>query len=287
MTISMTIPIKNHDYLITQNILYHKALGIDSFVIYLHNSTDNSEKILNELSKDIKILVRKVTDPVFKDAVFRTEMAFIARDELKADWVISNDADEFWYVEGKKIKDVFKSSKSNIIYSKRYNMIPYVEYPDKYVSPPESFKYAVTSPIKIDKLKPFCEITPVEYMIKTNAGKAAARTEGLKGIGHGSHEIYSHYEGTILDDRLTILHYPYSTKERFLKESTDKVKSVLSDKSLSNSQDWHVRVIQYMLENGRLENFTDGLFPDNFLMASLIEKRIVSELTMVYDFFHS
>jgi len=104
----MTIPIKNHDHLITQNILYHKALGIDSFVIYLHNSTDNSVKILNELSKDIKILVRKVTDPVFKDAVFRTEMAFIARDELKADWVISNDADEFWYVEGKKIKDVFK-----------------------------------------------------------------------------------------------------------------------------------------------------------------------------------
>ena len=39
-------------------ILYHKNIGIDQFIIYLDNCTDNSINILEKLSKTIDIKIR-------------------------------------------------------------------------------------------------------------------------------------------------------------------------------------------------------------------------------------
>lgn len=281
----MTVPIKNHEYLIKQNIEYHYYREkIDGFVVLLHNSTDNSSEILKEMQKNIPICIEVVNDPVFMDAEFRTQMAKVAKDQMSADWIISNDVDEFICTHQANLHNVLMETKISIVYAYRYNMVPYVLPGYQYKSPPESYKFAVTKPIKIDKTRPFEEISAIDYLLKTQAGKAFCRAEGLISIGHGSHEIQHLNQQTEINNTAVIYHYPFSTKETFIKETPNKVKSVLSDITLREGQNWHVKLLKYILENGKLDSFASELFINNDTFDELIKKGLIEEVPYVFNY---
>jgi|GEM_PF-3442266 len=288
MKLAMTLPIKNHAYLIKQNILYHHTQGIDCFVVMLNNSEDDSEKILQELAKNIDIISYRKTDEIFMDAEFRLEMAIKARDILKADWIVNNDIDEFWITSNEKnLKSNLEelSTKFNTVYAERYNFIPYIEDGEAYKSPPESFKYIVNNPQKIDKSRPFSEISPLEFMLKTNAGKATCSLKGLTYIAAGSHEVQIENYSKTISDNLSILHYPFSTKETLKKEIYKKVENVLKDVTLKENQNWHVKLFEYLINTNNIETFINELFPDKDIITNLLAKNLITKETSIYDFF--
>lgn len=287
MKVIMTIPVKNHDYLIRQNILYHyHKLKVDGFVIYLHNSTDHTKEILEELSQHIPIIMKKVSSPVFRDSDFRTEMAFLARDYFDATWVITNDIDEFICTKNYNIHSILKKPEKSIVYYPRYNVIPYMLYPNTYTSAPESYHYAVISPKKLDRNLPFYKISPIDYLVKPNAGKAICRVKGLSRIDHGAHEIIHSDEGSTITNNIYALHYLFTTKKVFLNETGEKVTSILSATSFNDRQNWHVKFLKYLIENNKLADFAEGIFLNDKTYENLLKQGIIEKIPDVENYFN-
>ncbi len=290
MKLIMTIPVDNKEYIIGENLYYHTKLGIDGFVILLHKSKDGSKKIINSFKKIVPIFVYEKRGNIFLDGQWRTEMAMLAKKKLRADWVISNDADEFWLLNdlNSSIKKVLETSHENVVYTKRYNVLPYSDDSQKPItSPPRNYTYVVTGPTFKDKEISYKELTPLDYLLKAAAGKAACKTDGLASIDHGSHEIKIRNISSIVSNKLFILHYPIFSKEVFIKESLSKVKSMLKNRKLKEGQDWRIKFLQYLIINKRLEEFSSGLFLQEPTIKRLIEQKIISQNKALHNFFRN
>jgi hypothetical protein len=99
----MTYKLRDEADVIADNIKYHVAQGITTFLATDNGSTDGTREIL--AGYEDRGLMRVIDAPTenFREESrhWLTRMARIAAQELGADWVIHNDADEFWWpVEG-------------------------------------------------------------------------------------------------------------------------------------------------------------------------------------------
>lgn len=120
--LAMTYMVKNEIDIIESNIRFHAAKGVDCFVAIDNGSTDGTLEKLQALASefDLHVISRPITD--YRQSDWRTEMALIAREDMQADWVISNDADEFWLPkEGQDLKTGLTRIKS-IVHCPRYDM---------------------------------------------------------------------------------------------------------------------------------------------------------------------
>jgi glycosyl transferase family 2 len=111
MKLVMTLLIRDEEDILEQNLRYHFARGID-FVIALDNgSVDGTSDIL--LRYEEAGLLHMVEEPPADEWFPRhqgrwvTRMARLAATEFDADWVINNDADEFWWPVSGSLRDVF------------------------------------------------------------------------------------------------------------------------------------------------------------------------------------
>ncbi len=98
MKIAMNMLVRNEADIIERNIRYHSSLGVDSFLVMDHLSTDRTPQILESLSKEFDLTVVHQDNPAYLQAQWMTGMG-VAAAMAGADWIINNDADEFWWCE--------------------------------------------------------------------------------------------------------------------------------------------------------------------------------------------
>jgi len=110
----MTFLVRNEDDIIEENLLYHKAMGVDYFVVTDHKSTDDTTEILLKYRDKGWIDLRFVDTDTYDQSTWVTEMARIAYTEHAADWVINNDADEFWVPATGTLKEYFEKLPSDV-----------------------------------------------------------------------------------------------------------------------------------------------------------------------------
>ena len=122
MHLSMNLLIKNEADIIAENIHVHAALGVDSFVVMDNGSTDGTIDIIRSLAQKYSITLIERPTLDYQQSNWKTEMAHIARKKHEADWVIANDADEFWIPKTGKLKDELTKTGS-ILYCERRNVL--------------------------------------------------------------------------------------------------------------------------------------------------------------------
>jgi Glycosyl transferase family 2 len=109
MRIVMTYVVRDEADVLEVNLRVHRALGVDAFAVLDNGSTDGTGEILERWRA--AGLAHVITDPdADTDEVFRewqTRLAKLAAAELGADWVINNDADEFWWPLTGDLRDAF------------------------------------------------------------------------------------------------------------------------------------------------------------------------------------
>jgi hypothetical protein len=92
----MTLLVRNEADLIADNLLFHWRLGINQFIVMDNGSIDGTQEIVEEMSRHIPIELLHQPADNYAQSDWVTAMARRAKGNYQADWVINNDADEFW-----------------------------------------------------------------------------------------------------------------------------------------------------------------------------------------------
>ena len=109
MKLVMTLRVRDEADIIDSQIAFHSAAGVDFFVAIDHRSTDGTTEILEGHAREGRLhLIREEAEEM-DEGEWATRMARLAATEFGADWVISSDADEFWWPRGESLKDVLES----------------------------------------------------------------------------------------------------------------------------------------------------------------------------------
>jgi hypothetical protein len=95
----MALKVRDEEDVIEAVLRYHRAQGVDFFVVTDNASTDRTPEILGRWVDSGLARVISEPSPELRErgAEWVTRMARLAATEHGADWVVHGDADEFWW----------------------------------------------------------------------------------------------------------------------------------------------------------------------------------------------
>jgi len=122
----MTLLVRDEQQMLKANLDYHFAQGVDFAIVTDHGSTDATPEILREYESRGLVRVFRVEGDQHHQSRRVTRMARLAAVEHEADWVINNDADEFWWPIVGSLADLFEAIPEHYgqIEASRNNFLP-------------------------------------------------------------------------------------------------------------------------------------------------------------------
>ena len=107
--IIMTLLCRDEEDIVGYNIAYHLAQGVD-FVIATDNaSRDRTPRVLERFVQRGQLHLLHQPELTHEQGKWVTRMARKAAVKFDADWVINNDADEFWLAEHGTVRDALEA----------------------------------------------------------------------------------------------------------------------------------------------------------------------------------
>lgn len=93
----MTLLVRDEEDILDHTLRYHLAQGVDFFIVMDHMSVDGTREILETYRRAgvAEVILQKHAG--YLQGQWVTSMARRAAVHHGADWVINNDADEFWW----------------------------------------------------------------------------------------------------------------------------------------------------------------------------------------------
>lgn len=200
MKLVMTLIVRDEEDIISANIEYHYAMGVDYFMVLSHRSSDSTPKILKEYA-DLGVLeVIFSNDKHFLQSKWATELARKAYREHQADWVINNDADEFWCTKEGNLKDSFSAvpSSCKTLTVQRTNFLPVEENGAPF------FERMI-----------YREFRSFNSLGKPLPSKMCQRGSDQITVGPGSHKVSGYNDEVSYNSPFDIVHYPLRTYTQF------------------------------------------------------------------------
>ncbi len=104
--IVLTLLVRDEADVLRSSLDFHLHAGVDLVIVTDNGSVDETPAILAEYEQ--RGVVHVIREPAgeFRQREWATRMARLAATEFGADWVISSDADEFWWPRGGSLGDV-------------------------------------------------------------------------------------------------------------------------------------------------------------------------------------
>lgn len=128
MKVVMTMPIRNEEDILDYCLEFHLNREIDHIIALNNLSDDGSVEILEKYAARGNVTLLSCSQDNYDQIGWVSQMTQIAV-EMGADWIIHNDADEFWWSED--LKKVLNSIPTNEYAAAvdRYNFVPVDEHP--------------------------------------------------------------------------------------------------------------------------------------------------------------
>jgi hypothetical protein len=129
MKLVMTLLVRDEEDVLRANIEFHRAQGVDFFLVTDNKSEDATPDIIREYeSQGIAKYIYEADDD-YNQTAWVSRMAQMAANEYSADWVINNDADEFWWPRSGDLKATFAAvpAEFNIVVGQRHDFVPLVD----------------------------------------------------------------------------------------------------------------------------------------------------------------
>lgn len=106
MKIVMTMVVRDEEDVLDANLRFHLNAGVEFVIATDHRSRDGTADILRSYERAGVLRVVNEPGEEYRASEWRTRAARLAATEHGADWVISADADEFWWPRGRSLDDV-------------------------------------------------------------------------------------------------------------------------------------------------------------------------------------
>lgn len=253
--LSMNLLVKNEADIIEDNIRFHATQGVDCFVIMDNGSTDGTKEIVEKLKGEyeIHLIDRPVKD--YQQSNWKSEMAFVSRKLLKADWSIANDADEFWISDSGDLKTEL-SQWGSIVECTRVNMVPDETFHQNrfdYLDSP----YRVNLPI-FNKAANLIKDENLSIQLGKINGKVIVNNHGLIRVKGGNHRAW-HWRSKVNktnSQSIKVYHYPIRNKQHFVEHIENRSKLLAS--GVKKMGDHYRRWVRFY-DEGRIDQELDRL----------------------------
>lgn len=267
----MTLLVKNEEDMLEKNLIFHKAMGVDSFIITDNNSTDSTPEIIQKYKAKGWILESiKETATNYEQKEWVDRMIWIAKRKYHADWIINADADELWYTPSLNLKNILSNTHANIINCEMRSVYP--EENKAFWQWDKTVK-TVTDYEKYD--------LSLYSLFERQNKKVIHRAAGYIQISMGNHKVTMFPKKSTNGD-IRIYHYNIRGKQAFLTKMINGGKQLEQHKGRHGGRHW--RYFYKLYKEGKLEAEYDRVIGLNNFDRLLKDGYIKYDLT-ISDFF--
>jgi hypothetical protein len=250
--IAMLLLVRDEMDIIEQNINFHLGFGIEQFVVTDNGSVDGTRDVLADFERRLgkSFLIIDDSEPAYHQAQRVNRMIQIAKDRFRPRWIISSDADEFWYpVSGRYDTEI--DGTKNILQCYWRNLLPRTDVPW------QEFRDTGEMPGYHNRM---C--------------KLLCLASGLAGMYAGNHESRSIPQIAARSENIHVYHYPIRSYSQFERKVVQGHRAAVKA-SFAGSAAWHWSEYYQAWKSGRLPQMYEE-------MASL--NRIAEDGTMARFF---
>ena len=289
--VAMSILVRDEADIIAENVRYHAAHGVEHFIVTDNGSVDGTREILSQLQQHYSLEIIDEQSHTIDQDLWVTRMAEQLKATSDCDWVIHNDADEFWVPTNGSIPDAIQTSldtQSNIgvLACKRLNMLPDKQ---QVASPDFAFHnscYATVKTVELmDGEQPWSKSNS-NCVARLVMDKVLTRIEGLGDVQYGNHGA----EHTMLKSdcsTITVLHFPIRTYKQFERKVVNYGESLEKNDRFSKNSSAHLRYWYKRYLEGNLKADYDSITFDRDRLQALLNAGYLIKDARVQSFFQS
>ena len=200
MKLVMTLLVRDEEDVLRANIDFHRAQGVDFFIVTDNKSEDSTPEIVKDFAEQGIAHYIYEGDDDYNQSAWVTRMARMAAIDYGADWVINNDADEFWWPHQGDLKSCFAgvSTDYDIVVGPRHD---YVALNNE------------TGAFYDDMV--FRQKASLNALGKPLPPKVAHRAHPDVEVSQGNHWAELPGESGVVENVLDIFHYPLRSYAQF------------------------------------------------------------------------
>ncbi len=266
----MTLLVKNEEEIIEQNIRFHHAMGVDGFIVALHNCEDRTEEILLKLQQEginIKIIHRGGFK--YQQKVWVNEMVHLAKRDCRATWVINADADEFYYSIYLDLKESIRRNTGNnaLVVDSLFL------FPDERADFLHNTHF-VTRPFQrfeAEKLHIIDNLLYQDFIGSQGCTKVIHKTDGFLSVTPGNHDVKIKKRVIAHTADIRLYHYHI----RNYRGWEEKIKRYVDTVFMSKNQGVHMQEMITLYKEGKLRKTFDEKYGTSVL-TFLEEKGVVT-----------
>lgn len=236
MKLVMTLLVRNEQDILRQNLEFHFAKGVD-YVIAMDNlSEDGTTDILDEYSRRGLLEWHRQEADTYDQGQWVTWMARKAASDHGADWVINNDADEFWWPLQGNLRTALLAvpPEVGVLETPRMNFAPQLSASPWYE--------AMT----------VRETAARNFVGRPLPGKACHRAAVNVEVGQGNHCV-AHVPGTrCLAEATVILHFPLRSFDQLARKVSLGGAAYERNPRLQKALGLHWRILYRRWQDGTL-----------------------------------
>lgn len=267
----MTLLVKNEAGMLEQNLRFHKAMGVDGFIITDNNSTDSTPEIIEKYRRMgwVKEVIRE-TATDYEQKAWVDRMIWKAKTVYGADWVVNADADELWYAPSGSLKTEMAATSANVLKCEMRSVYPEEGKPFwewnrtvGYVADYEKYGLSLYS------------------LFERQNMKVMHRADGYLQISMGNHKVTMLPQRSALST-VRVYHYNIRGKAQFLEKMINGGKQLEQHKGRHGGRHW--RYFYRLYQEGKLEEEYDRVIGARVL-PQLERDGFVHTDTTIPDFF--